>query len=445
MKAIILCAGKGERLKPLTDKIPKPMVPIAGKPVLEYLILLCKKHSINEIFINTSHLAEQIKEYFGDGSKGQVKITYSFEPELLGTSGALNNFKEFLQDESFFVIYGDAITDIDLTRILNYHKRKKGIATLALRKKPTTKTPSSLIFTDKNLKINKLLEHPSDETFHELCKDFYLSNSGIYICEPEILKFIPEGFSDFAYDIFPKLIKENKELYGFMMDKYYFREIGKIEKYNLAKEEIESGKIKLNFLEENKKSSKMSKKNKAVFLDRDGTINENLYEVDGKIMAPATLSQLKILPNVKEGIQELKKQGFKIIVVTNQPGIAFGYLSPEKLNEINEFLKKELGIDEIYSCVHHPKFIGECDCRKPKIGLLLQATEDFNLDIKNSYMIGDSLSDIETGNNAGVKKTFLIGVVREDVLNIQHQKGIFPDYTCKNLLEVAEKIKEIEK
>ena len=438
MKAIILSAGKGERLKPLTEKIPKPMVPIANKPVLEYLILLCKKYNITEIAINASHLPEQIREYFGSGEKFGVNIRYSFEPELLGTSGALNNFREFIgQEESFFVIYGDAITDIDLRKMMNYHKEKGGIATLALRKKLSTKKPGSLIFTDPDLKINKIVEHPSDEVFSQLRKDSYLSNSGIYVCEPKILDFIPEGFSDFAYDIFPKIINDGKEIYGFMMDEYYFREIGKIDKYNLAKKEIESGEIKLDLL----KSLKMDK---AIFLDRDGVINEHIYETDGKIMAPALIEQIKILPKVKQGIQDLKEQGFKIIIITNQPGVAFGYLDLEKLKEINEFLKKEVSIDEIYFCPHHPKFTGECDCRKPKIGMILQAAKDFDLDLKNSYMVGDSLSDIETGKNAKTKNNFLIGVPRKDILDLQHQKNIFPDYTCPDLIEVAKKIKEIE-
>ena len=185
--------------------------------------------------------------------------------------------------------------------------------------------------------------------------------------------------------------------------------------------------------------------NKAVFLDRDGVINEIVYEVDGKIMAPANLEQLKILPKVKEGIAELKNQGFKIISITNQPGIAFGYLTKEKLDEINSFLKKELGIDEIYSCTHHIKYTGDCNCRKPKTGLIEQAKKDFDLNIQDSYIVGDSLSDIETGKNAKVKNTFLIGIVREDILNLQHQKGIFPDFTLPNLVDVANKIKELEK
>jgi len=184
--------------------------------------------------------------------------------------------------------------------------------------------------------------------------------------------------------------------------------------------------------------------NKAIFLDRDGVINELLYEPDGNIMSPTNLEQLKIMPNVKEGILKMKKLGFKIIVVTNQPGICFGYLTKEKLNQINNYLKEKLKIDEIYSCIHHSKYTGECNCKKPKIGLILKAKEDFDLDISSSYMVGDNLSDIEMGNNAKVKKTFRVGIPRVDIMELQHKKNIFPDYTLPNLLQVSKKIDEIE-
>jgi len=184
---------------------------------------------------------------------------------------------------------------------------------------------------------------------------------------------------------------------------------------------------------------------KAIFLDRDGVINENIYEVDGKIMAPANLDQLKIIPKAKEGISKLKGAGFKIIVISNQPGIAFGYLDPKKLEEINNKIKKDLGVDEIYYCPHHIKFTGDCNCRKPKTGLVEEAAKDYNISVPNSYFVGDSLSDIQTGINAKVKKTFLIGIIREDILQIQHRKNIFPDFTLQNLVEVADKIIELEK
>jgi NDP-sugar pyrophosphorylase family protein len=248
MKAIILSAGKGERLQPITNTIPKPMVPINSMPLLEYNILLCKKHGIKDIAINTSHLPEKIKDFFGNGEKWGVNIHYSYEPELLGTSGALNNFRELL-DETFIIIYGDNLTDIDLTKMEEHHKNKNSIITLALRKMPKDYKTQSLLFADDNLKLTKFYEKPTDEEVESLSREFKLINSGIYICEPEILNHVPSGFSDFARNIFPELIKNQKNIFGFMIDDYHFREVGKIEKYELAKNEIESGKVKLTFMQ----------------------------------------------------------------------------------------------------------------------------------------------------------------------------------------------------
>ena len=249
MKAIILCAGKCDRLKPLTDDLPKPMVPINSKPNLEYLILLCKKHGINEIAINTSYLPHKIKEYFINGDKFGVKLRYSFEPKLLGTSGALNNFRDFF-DETFFVIYGDNLTDINLSEMLRYHKDKRGLGTLYLHKQEiiTEKTTPGIVLFDKNYKITEIIEKPNEferAKLKKISERKKLSNSGIYILEPEILKLIPEGFSDFANNIFPKVINSGYSLYGFI-SKYYFKEIGEINRYLSAREDIELKRVKLN-------------------------------------------------------------------------------------------------------------------------------------------------------------------------------------------------------
>lgn len=249
MKAIILCAGKGERLHPLTENIPKPMIPIDNKPVLEYLIKLCKKHGINEIAINTSYLPEKIKEYFGDGSKFGVKIYYSFEPELMGTSGALNNFRNFF-DETFFVIYGDNVTDLDLSEMLKFHREKEGIGTLYVyrEKMVDDKTTPGCVVIDEDSRILDIVEKPNDEEkikLEMMPVERRLTNAGIYILEPEILKLIPEGFSDFAKEILPRLI--SLELYGFQKD-CYFKEVGQLQRYIAAKKDIESGKVNLDFI-----------------------------------------------------------------------------------------------------------------------------------------------------------------------------------------------------
>ena len=250
MKAVVLCAGKGERLRPLTENIPKPMIPINNKPVLEYLIFLCKKHRINEIAINTSYLPEKIKEYFGSGEKFGIKIHYSFEPELLGTAGALNNFRNLLND-TFFVIYGDNITNLNLEEMYKFHKSKKGFGTLYLYKEELidNKTTPGCVILDENAKITEIIERPTEEEkkrIEKISQDLKYMNSGIYVLEPAILNFIPKGFSDFSKNIFPAALKKGN-LYGYKED-CYIKEVGQLIRYEKAKADIESGAVKLDLL-----------------------------------------------------------------------------------------------------------------------------------------------------------------------------------------------------
>lgn len=249
MKAVILCAGKGERLRPLTNKIPKPMIHINNKPILEYLILLCRKHGIKEIFISTSYLPEVIKNYFGDGSKWGVKIVYSVEKEteLPGTSGALKKFKQFL-DEPFFVIYGDNLTNLNLSKMLDFHRSKKGLGTIFVYKEPLVdeKSTPAIVAVDSDSKIFDLIERPVEsdkERLEKITPDQKYMNSGIYILEPRIFNFIPNGSSDFMVDVFPESMK-NEKLFAFR-DNPYIREVGIFLRLNKAKEEIESGEFSL--------------------------------------------------------------------------------------------------------------------------------------------------------------------------------------------------------
>ena len=250
MKAVILCAGKGERLRPLTNKVPKPMIKVNNKPILEYLILLCRKYNIKEIFISTSYLSQVIKDYFGDGSKWGVKIIYSYEDEmnLPGTSGALNKFKQFL-NETFFVIYGDNITNLNLLKMFEFHHSKKAIGTLFVYRElidDKTSTPA-IVAVKSDGEIFDLIERPkvSDkERLERITPPQKYRNSGIYVLEPEILNFIPQKeISDFMLDIFPKVI-EHKKLFAFR-DNPYLRDVGVFSRLNKAREEIESGEVSL--------------------------------------------------------------------------------------------------------------------------------------------------------------------------------------------------------
>ncbi len=182
--------------------------------------------------------------------------------------------------------------------------------------------------------------------------------------------------------------------------------------------------------------------NKAVILDRDGVINEVCYDDERGIYSPTSLEEYRFLPKVKEAIAILKKNGYLVIVVSNQPGIAFGYLKKEVVHQIDLKMKAELHVDGTYHCFHHPKITGDCECRKPKSGLLKQAANELNIDLKESYMVGDNLSDIKAGEVC--KKTFLIGNQRCDLCNLFEKTKIRPDFIVEDLYSAIQKIIELD-
>ncbi len=249
MKAIILCAGEGRRLGNLTENIPKPMVGIGGKPVLEHLILLCKKNEIEDIFLDTFYLSDVIKKYFGDGSKLGVKIKYPFKEMPLGTSGAINHFREFLQGEPFFLIYGDNLTNLNLSRMIKLHKQKKALVTIYLyhEKISDENTTPGCVVLDKNNFVKEFIQNPTKEQqvhLEKIPNDKKFTNSGIYLIDPKILNYIPQGESFFEKNIFPLIIKKGLRIYGFT-EECYIREVGQMSRYLKAKEEVESGAVKL--------------------------------------------------------------------------------------------------------------------------------------------------------------------------------------------------------
>lgn len=210
MKAVILAAGKGERFREVNDTIPKPMLVYKDKPVLEHNILLCKKYGITDLFINLHHFPNVIKNYFGDGSKFGVNIKYSFENELLGTSGAVKKIaNDFWQDsrEDFFVIYGDNYSDLDLSLLKNKFNEVHPLGVIGFHYREDVSSSGVALF-DENFKIKEFIEKPKTDVGTNWV------NAGIYYFSPEVLNFIPEGYSDFGKDIFPCLMKKNESLFG---------------------------------------------------------------------------------------------------------------------------------------------------------------------------------------------------------------------------------------
>lgn len=243
MKAIILAAGRGERMMPFTKSIPKPLLPIDGKPLLWYNLKLLKKYGIKELAINTSYLSNKIVEEFGNGSSLELKIKYSYENDLLGTSGSLNNFRDFL-DEPFFVIYGDNITNLNLDEMKKYHINKKALATLFLRREdmPDEKTTPGVVLLGENLEVERIIENPSPKDQNRINhwkKDKIMNNAGIYLLEPRILEYIDYEKSDFCKDIFPRILEKKEKIFGYNQDCFY-RELGSIARYKHALKEFKN-------------------------------------------------------------------------------------------------------------------------------------------------------------------------------------------------------------
>lgn len=241
MKALVLAAGFGTRLQPLTLAVPKPMIPIVNKPIMEYNIELLKQYRIKEVYANIHYFPEQIENYFADGSHFGVKLRYSYEEELLGTAGGVRRMASDLAKvkDTFIVVSSDALTDINITRLVSYHKQKKAIATIALA---TVDDPSNfgVVAVDNEDRITAFQEKPSKE--QAISK---LVNTGIYVFEPQILDMIPEGHYDFGKQLFPILVKQKAPFFGYKMVEYW-SDIGSIDQLKIANADVLKGYVRAN-------------------------------------------------------------------------------------------------------------------------------------------------------------------------------------------------------
>ncbi|NEP50317.1 MAG: NDP-sugar synthase [Moorea sp. SIO3C2] len=251
MKAMILAAGKGTRVRPITYTIPKPLIPILQKPVMEFLLELLRQHGFNQVVVNVSHLANEIESYFRDGQRFGVEIAYSFEGrivdgqlvgEALGSAGGMRKIQDFYPffDDTFVVLCGDALIDLDLTAALKFHKEKGAIATLVAKPVPREQVSSyGVVVTDETGRIKAFQEKPSVE--EALSTNI---NTGIYIFEPEIFNYIPSGQEyDIGGELFPKLVEMGAPFYAVPMD-FQWVDIGKVPDYWRAVRGVLLGEIK---------------------------------------------------------------------------------------------------------------------------------------------------------------------------------------------------------
>ena len=212
MKSMLLAAGLGTRLRPLTDNLPKCMLPIAGKPVLEHNLEWLKKYGVTEVMINLYHLPQVVKDYFGDGSNWGMKVAYSLEKEILGTAGGVKNVAWFFEDNPFLVWYGDNLSTCDLGRLLQFHREKGGALTIALFQREDV-TRSGILGLAEDDRVVRYLEKPGDEEVFS-----HWVNAGIMVLEPEVLGYIPSnGPADFGRDVIPAMLAEGQRLFGYRM------------------------------------------------------------------------------------------------------------------------------------------------------------------------------------------------------------------------------------
>jgi len=239
IRAMVMAAGAGTRLRPLTQRVPKPMVPVAGKPVLEYTLINLRKQGITDVILNLHAYPEQIQNYFGDGSRMGLNLSYSNEPTLMGTAGGVKKAEWFLKGGTFIVMSGDGLTAIDLQRLIRFHHQKKSLATMALSP-VDIRFDYGITMTSPAGKISRFVEKPSwGDVF---CNQV---NSGIYVFEPEIFSHIPaRTFYDFGKQVWPDLMKRKKPIYAQSSNQFWC-DIGNLSEYRRAHHDVLDGRVGL--------------------------------------------------------------------------------------------------------------------------------------------------------------------------------------------------------
>lgn len=433
MQAVIMAGGKGTRLAELTkDEIPKPMVKVLGKPLLLWQVERLKKSEITEIIIVIGHLGKKIKEYFADGSRFGVHIQYLEEKEPLGTAGSFYYLKDMLKTDSFMLLSGDLFFDIDIDRMIRYHKDKNAEATLLVH--PNSHPyDSDLVVMNANGKIEKFdSKHNLRNYWYENCV-----NAGIFIFSREICNRVLRPVKcNLENDILKQMIEDRAAVYGYRSPEYV-KDVGTVDRINQAICDVEKGVVF---------NKCMRKKQKCIFLDRDGTVNRYrglIYKED----------EFELEPFAGEAIKKINASGYLGVIVTNQPVVARGLCDISNVENIHKKMSTLLGeegayLDDVLFCPHHPDkgFPEEnpaykviCNCRKPQIGLIKRAAELFNIDLSQSWIIGDTTVDIQTGINAGLKTVLVLtGEAGKD-----KKYDVKPDLICENLLEAVKKIAEI--
>lgn len=427
MQAVIMAGGKGTRLAELTgDLIPKPMVPLLGRPLLEWQIDCLKRNGIRDIIMVIGYLGKVIQEHFEDGGKWGVNIRYYAEAEPLGTAGALPGMRDMLADE-FVLLFGDLLLDVDLERMVAFHREKQALVTLFAH--PNSHPfDSDLIVPDGEGRVTGFDSKHNDRSGY-----WYANcvNAGLYMMSEGILEYIPDGRRvDLEKEVLGPLCEGHASIYAYVSPEYV-KDVGTVERIRTAEQELANGYVA---------ARNLSCRQRAIFLDRDGTLNV----LKGLIYEP---EQLELETGAVEAIRAINSSGYLAVLVTNQPVVARGLCGIEGVELIHRKLQTLLGregayLDAIMWCPHHPDkgYPGEnpdykvpCHCRKPDIGMLTDCAAAYNIDLGASWMVGDTTVDIQTGINAGCKTALVLtGEAGQD-----KKYAVRADLAAENLLEAV--------
>jgi histidinol-phosphate phosphatase family protein len=393
MRAVVLCGGRGTRLAGVAGPVPKPLVPVAGRPVLDRILESLAEHGFHDVVLTVGHLADAVRRHVGDGSRHGVRVEYAQETEPLGTAGALVGLRDRLGGD-FLVVYGDLVLDLDLRRVAEAHRASGGACTLTVHPNDHP-YDSDVVDTLPDGRVRAILPKNTERT------GWYANqvNAGVLVLNTELLAPLEPGR---AYEIERDLVLlavARGEAYAYRTSEYV-RDMGTPERLARAERDLLSGLVA---------SRRRAEPRKAVFLDRDGTLNRLV----GLVTEPG---QLEIPETTYQALAAINASEYLAVVVTNQSVLARGLCTVEELDEIHRSLETRLGergvyIDALYYCPHHPdggypeevpELKTVCACRKPATGLLDQAAADLNLDLGACFLVGDSAGDMEAARRAGM-------------------------------------------
>lgn len=423
-RAFILAGGFGTRIRVLNDQLPKPMIPLAGRPIIFRQIDALRASGITDITVIGGYLGDLLRaallQEYGDA------VAVVIESSPLGTGGCLSLVRD-RADKTSLVISGDLLFDLNFDRLLSFHQKSDAVVTLTVHPN-THPMDSDLVCSDHRTgRVSSLLVRPHPPTLR--CGNQV--NASIAVLEPQVWDLIPDNTAlNFEKDIVRKVLADGMPVFAYSTPEY-IRDVGTPERLRRAEADLLQGRVKQRCLDQ---------KQRAILFDRDGVLNR--YR--GLIVRP---EDIELESGAVEALKLVNSSGFLAILVSNQPQVARGLVTLEGVDEINHELEMQLGrqgtmLDGIFFCPHHPDkgypeenplYKIDCECRKPKAGLLREAAERFNIDLFRSFMVGDATSDVLAGARAGAKTV----LVKTGLAGTDGKYEIKPDFYADHVLDAV--------